>query len=359
MKNNSRDWGIDLVRIISTYGIVVIHSGGYGTPSGNLAIELPNIFRFALPFFLAASFYLISNQKKEYKLFDLIYSRWNRLIIPYLIWSLIYLVSRIIKQLISARNADLTSLFEDPFSIIFFGASAVHLYFLPLLFIGNLFEIAIRKFTTNFKFSCLLFLNSLIIYNIALQAFADFSMKQVTFYEVFYSLQVSAMQPIIKLLLIQGWFIIICLPYIFFARMIHTYPYKLIHISLYIKKYLYPLLISLFLIVIIVGRTLIPSFINEPILGCLFLILALNFPFLPEKIFLKKIVLNLSEASFGIYLIHHLIINFSELLISKIYPNFMNQVSILSLLLFSVSGFFISWLVVNIFQGKVKNRVDI
>lgn len=176
-------------------------------------------------------------------------------------------------------------------------------------------------------------------------------MKRVTFYDVFYSLQVSALQPILKLLLIQGWFIIICLPYIFFARMIHTYPYKHIFYS-HIQKYLYPLLISWFLIVIIVGRTLIPSFINEPILGCLFLILALNFSFLPENIFLKRIVLNLSEASFGIYLIHHLIINFSQLLISKIYPNFMNQVSILSLLLFSVSGFFISWVTVNIFQGK-------
>ena len=91
--------------------------------------------------------------------------------------------------------------------------------------------------------------------------------------------------------------IIICLPYIFFARMIHTYPYKHIFYS-HIQKYLYPLLISWFLIVIIFGQTLIPSFINEPILGCLFLILALNFSFLPENIFLKRIVLNLSEASF-------------------------------------------------------------
>ncbi|HYW21503.1 MAG TPA: acyltransferase [Nodularia sp. (in: cyanobacteria)] len=350
MKDSSRQWGIDLARIISTYGIVLIHSGGYAA-SDNLAIKLQAFFRFALPFFIAASFYLLFNKKKEYKLFKLISSRWNRLVIPYLVWSLIYLIVRVIKALIISNNPDLLTLFQDPFSLIFFGSSALHLYFLPLLFTGNLFAILINNYTTNFKNSFILFFISLTIYNIVLQYSTHFSMKWVKFYDVFYSLQISSLQPLSKLLLIQGWFILICLPYIFFARMIYTYPYNNpFHVK--IQKYCSPLLILLFLCIILFGRILSPVFITEPIFGCMLLIVALNFSISPSSSFMKNILLNLSEASFGIYLIHHLIVNFSQLLIYKIYPNFLDQISIFSLLVFSVSGFLISWLVVNTLNPK-------
>ena len=114
MKHESRQWGLDLTRIVATYGIVWIHSGGYAS-SDALSNQLTDFFRFALPFFLAVSFYLLANPEKEYSLSKLVFLRWNRLIIPYFIWSLIYLTSRLIKGLITGKS-DLSSLFQDPFS---------------------------------------------------------------------------------------------------------------------------------------------------------------------------------------------------------------------------------------------------
>ena len=218
MKQESRQWGLDITRIIATYGIVWIHSGGYA-PTEALPNLVTDCFRFALPFFLAVSFYLLSNPKKESSLSKIIFSRWNRLMIPYLIWSLIYVTSRLIKGLITSKS-DLINLFQDPFSFVFYGASAVHLYFLPLLFIGNIFAVSIKKITTNFKTSSILFFISLIIYNLILQFNTNFSLKWIKFYDVFYSIQTSNLQALLKFFLIYGWFVIVCLPYIFFGRMI-------------------------------------------------------------------------------------------------------------------------------------------
>ncbi len=187
MAEKPRQWGIDLARIIATYGIVLIHSGDYA-PYDNLALQLKDFFGFALPFFLAASFYLLSNPEKKSKLSNLISSRCNRLLLPYFAWSLVYISARIIKDLVTHKLVDVETLFRDPFAILFFGAAAVHLYFLPLLFTGNLFGIIISKYKTSFKTSIALFLASLAIYDFILQFSVNFSMKSVKFYEVFYSL---------------------------------------------------------------------------------------------------------------------------------------------------------------------------
>ncbi len=358
MQEKARQWSIDLARIISTYGIVVIHAGGYA-PSDNLASQAQDFFRFALPFFLAASFYLLSVSEQESKSPKLIISRCNRLIMPYLVWSLVYLASRIIKALITHKSGDIETLFQDPFALVFFGSAAVHLYFLPLLFIGNLFAIAIGRIKTNFKASLILFFTSLVIYDLILQYSSGFSLEFVKFYDVFYSLQISTdIQPIIKLFLIQAWFIIVCSPYIFFARSLRawTNEYSL-NLQVSNLKYLfYYLLFFCFLISITLGRSLIPSFFNEPIFGCLLLLSCVNFPF-SFNAFSQKILLDLSKASFGIYLIHHLIINCSELVLSKMYPSFMARISIFSLMLLSISGFLISWSIVRIFTNRDKKSI--
>lgn len=355
MKDRSRQWGIDIARVISTYGIVFIHSGGYA-PYDSLSTHTQELFNFALPFFLAVSFYLLSISEKESRLksFKLIFLRFNRLLIPYFVWSLIYLTARVVKAFITHKFVDLEYFFQEPFSILFFGSSAVHLYFLPLLFAGNLFAILISRFKTNFKTSVILFFASLAIYDLILQIYASFSMELVKFYGVFYSLQTSSLLPFLKFILVQAWFVIICLPYIFFARSILAWKNE--HLSqLKISKtyYLfYFLIVFCFLISTTLGRRFMPSLFNEPVWGCLLLLIALASPSLSLNTFFKKILLDLSKASFGIYLIHHLVINSSQLLITNIKPTLMSEISILSLICFSVLGFLISWLVVRIFTNR-------
>ncbi len=357
MEDRSRQWSIDLVRAISTYGIVLIHSGGYA-PSDNLAAQTQDFFRFALPFFLAASFYLLSFPKQEQNLSKLIFSRAKRLLLPYLIWSFVYLIARVFKAVVTHKFGDVETLLHDPFSIIFFGSSAVHLYFLPLLFTGNLFAIAIGKFETSLKSSVVLFLTSLAIYNLILQYSSNFSMGFVKFYDVFYSLQMSSIQSIIKLILLQVWFVIVCLPYIFCARSLRAWA-RQSSLEIQESKSSYSsffLLLFCFSITITLCRILIPSFFNEPIFGCLLLIVCMNFPFTFND-FSKKILLDLSKASFGIYLFHHLIINFVELILSKFYPQFMSRVSILTVIFISVPGFLISWSIVRIFTNRTKQII--
>jgi fucose 4-O-acetylase-like acetyltransferase len=149
MEEKPRQWGIDLARMISTYGIVLIHSGDYA-PYDRLALQIKDLFGFSLPFFLAASFYLLANPQKKSKLSNSISSRCNRLLIPYFAWSFVYIAARVIKDLVTHKVVDLGTLFRDPFAILFFGAAAVHLYFLPLLFTGNLFGIIISKYKLGY-----------------------------------------------------------------------------------------------------------------------------------------------------------------------------------------------------------------
>jgi fucose 4-O-acetylase-like acetyltransferase len=360
MEDRSRQWGIDLARVISTYGVVFVHSGGYA-PSDNLANQTQALFEFAVPFFLAASFYLLSSSKKESNFRKLMLSRTKRLIIPYLAWSIIYIIARVIKAFINHKFGDVETLFSDPFSILFCGSAAAQLYFLPLLFTGNLIAAAIDKldkFEMNFKTSLLLFVLSLAVYDVILQSTSGFSMDFIRLYNVFYSLQISNFQPIFKFVLIQSWFIIICLPYIFCARSLRAWT-RQSTVETQEPKSSYSsffLLFFSFLIALIFGRMLIPSFFNEPIFGCLLLIACIKFPF-SLSIFSKKILLDLSKASFGIYLIHHLILNFSELVLSKVYPQFMSKISISSLIFISVPGFLISWSIVRIFTNRTKKSI--
>ncbi|PSB59026.1 acyltransferase family protein [Chamaesiphon polymorphus] len=353
MENRSRQWGLDLARVIATYGIVLIHSGDYA-PYSDLAQKAQEFFRFSLPFFLAASFYLLVNPEKKVTLSKAISTRFSRLLLPYVVWTLVYLSARIIKESMASKSLAFGNLFQDPVAVIFYGSAAVHLYFLPLLFTGNLFAIAIDRFKTNLKTSILLFLASLAIYNLALQYSVNFSMAFVRLHVVFYSLQISNLQPLLKFLVMQGWFIIICLPYIFFARSIHAWMARYPQRSP-ISNRNYVLLLLAFVMVITVGRSIFPFVLNEPIYGCLLLVLAINFPSTWVSEFWQKLLLDLSQASFGIYLLHHLIVNFSETLTFKKFPEFGAQITIVSQLVFSISGFLISWAIVRIFTSRKIN----
>jgi surface polysaccharide O-acyltransferase-like enzyme len=350
MKDKSRHLGIDLARVISTYGIVFIHSGDYA-PYDILAVQVKELFRFALPFFIAVSFYLLSKPGKSKKISELIFSRCNRLLFPYFCWSLIYIVAKIIKDLITYKFVSLNGLSLDVFAVLFCGSAGVHLYFLPLLFIGNLAGILVVNLKINLKLSIAMYFLSILLYDLVLQFHSGFNMGFVRFYDVFYSLQISNISYVFKFILLQAWFIIVCLPYMFFAKFIYICQDKSLLVLQSKRQYI--LIAIIFTTVVTIGRSFLPAFLNEPIFGCLFLVLAIKFPFdLSSNFFVEKILLELSQSSFGIYLIHPLIINSFETLILKISPGFMSQVSVFSQIFFSMFGFLTSWLIVRVFINR-------
>ncbi len=62
----------------------------------------------------------------------------------------------------------------------------------------------------------------------------------------------------------------------------------------------------------------------------------------------SKFVASLGACSFGIYLIHPIPMNLVKGLIVRVFPTLSQQVSIASMLTFSVSSFLLSWLIVSL-----------
>ena len=137
MEKKLRLTGIDLLRGIATYAVVILHSdeGIVVEPPGWAAVV--QFSGFAVPFFLATSFYLatdrlyVSDRPSNLKL------RLTRLLIPYGFWSIIYILQKIVKYALKNDFDKLLELFQDPIALIFFGGAAFHLYFLPLLLAGT------------------------------------------------------------------------------------------------------------------------------------------------------------------------------------------------------------------------------
>ncbi|HEY9603277.1 MAG TPA: acyltransferase family protein [Allocoleopsis sp.] len=136
---NHRLTRLDLCRGIAIYAVVVQNSGDETWAEvGYWAAALRSFCSFAVPFFLATSFYLMVRKlyinKTKYSLI----SRMQRLLIPYIFWSALYLFLKSARFLLLNESDDLRKLFLDPISLIFIGGSSVQLYFLPLLLAGTL-----------------------------------------------------------------------------------------------------------------------------------------------------------------------------------------------------------------------------
>ena len=140
--SKNRLHGIDLCRGIAAYAVILVHSGdpSWSIPVDSSAVHFSSFFHFSVPFFLATSSFLSTQRINDTypgltKKFWL--SKLSRIGLPYLIWSLIYLILRVGFYSLESE-ASLNNFLSEPSNIIFFGASSYHLYFLPLLMIGFL-----------------------------------------------------------------------------------------------------------------------------------------------------------------------------------------------------------------------------
>jgi surface polysaccharide O-acyltransferase-like enzyme len=125
----------------AAFAVIVVHvglvCGGQVTAA---AAYVQSLARFAVPFFLAVSFYfaalsLLPGRRQEAPL-TWLKRRAQRLLIPYAVWSVIYILLQAANLRALHREEGIRHLFEDPIAKICFGGSGVALYFLPLLFAG-------------------------------------------------------------------------------------------------------------------------------------------------------------------------------------------------------------------------------
>lgn len=342
MDKKQRLTGIDLLRGLAIYAVVILHSdeGILFEPIGWAAIL--QFSSFAVPFFLATSFYLIFNKISISGSQFTWKSRLTRLLIPYGIWSLVYIIQKSIKYLVKHENDKLVHLFQDPVSMIFFGGAAFHLYFLPLLLSGTLLiKFAYSLFQKRFMLQNLMifFLISTIVYEVLLLSGNSFQIGSSIAFQKFLESAPIKQNLIIRIFLDELALLIRCLPYIFMAMILNNKS-----ISKKISQFNTSSTIVLFLIFVTVnfyGNLFIPEALYEVGRGYTTLLFAIS---LSTNLKENHIIANLGSCSFGIYLIHLLVVEVFQSIEKRIYDMTDIQVSVFSLLTFSIVSFIISWM---------------
>ena len=348
--------GIDLCRGIAAYAVVLVHSGDetWGLPISDAAIQFRLMFYFAVPFFLIAAFYFLTRKptidisSKFWK------SRIQRIVIPYAIWSVIYLIIRSLFFLVSDKQDRLVELFQDPIALFLFGGASYQLYFLPLLLAGTSL-LLVAKYLNEQKAGLVqlvaLALGSIVVNEIIHITGNSFRLGDgIAFASVLEKIPDGIEHAIARIIFVELAWMIKCLPYVFTALALHRFLARL-RLSERRAKILSIIFLVLFLLTTTAGKVLLPHSLQE-ILVASFLLLAGIFA--SGSLRDSSVVESVGACSFGIYLIHPIPMNFVKMAIVKIFPALSQQVSVTSMLIFSISSFILSWLIVSIVNRKSR-----
>lgn len=354
MAHKQRLTGVDLLRVISIFAVIILHSDeGISTvPKGwGQILEFSS---FAVPFFLATSFYLSFNKIHATRGTYPLKERLVRLLIPYCSWTTVYIAYKLFKCLLQNELGSCNELFHDPVALIFFGGAAFQLYFLPLLASGTILIkpifLGINKSASLF-FALLLLIVSLMLYQLLLLSGNSFQIASGTAFQALLNYPIFLSfkdNPIIRIILTELALIIRCLPYIFTA-VILNYPEArgLLHKKSNIGSTV--LWIVLFLLINIFGKNFILVALYELTQGYCALLLGIV---LSDHLPPSKIINSLSICSFGIYLIHLLFIESLQILEFRVYPTELFRVSTPNLLIFSLLSLVLSWIATDILRRR-------
>jgi peptidoglycan/LPS O-acetylase OafA/YrhL len=350
--------GVDLCRGFSAYAVVLAHSGDetWKLPLLPGAIEFRLWFYFAVPFFLATSFYfMVAKMKVGFSIVHFWRSRVERILIPYCGWSVFYLITKLMLFQVTGQSLKRAELLQDPLALIFFGNVSHHLYFLPLLFTGSSLLIVAWGFSLDkialWKLAVLVVM-SLLLYTVLSETGNNFELHpSMAFKPILALMNLSkGWFAIARLLFVQLAWLIRCLPYLFIAIFLHRWlqkdQSKILH-----NPWVLGLISSLFVIVNSVGKMVIPDAIHEVLIAYLLLLLGIS---LSGYIRDSKILTNLGLCTFGIYLLHPFMMNVLDPILRRIAPFTATQVSIASMLCFSILTFFTTWVAVS---RLMQNRI--
>ncbi|MEL6500838.1 MAG: acyltransferase family protein [Cyanobacteria bacterium J06623_1] len=163
--------GIDLFRGVAIFAVILLHSDEGVTVTSGSWRYLLNFAKFAVPFFLATSFWLAIGKLLQSPRYPL-QQRILKLIRSYLLWTGVYLLYRVGKYLLLADAEQLQRLQANLWGIIFTGDAFFHLYFMPLLILGIiLLSLLPREQLCSLKLeqAVTLSLSSIILYQLLIQ----------------------------------------------------------------------------------------------------------------------------------------------------------------------------------------------
>lgn len=355
MKNQRRLLGIDLCRGLAAFAVILVHSGdsSWGIPISNLAIQFRHSFYFAVPFFLATSLYFTIQKDLSNFSWYFWQKRLKRIVVPYLVWSVFYLISKSFVFWFSNDHSQISKLFLDPLSIIFFGGASYHLYFLPLLLSGTLWLYLARdinKISILSLILCLIF--SIIIYQALYFTDNSFEMNSYIAFSNIINLIPSGnwFYPIWRITLVYLAWSLRCLPYFLVAILINRLLKNYQNKWLYSKRVILSMLL-LFCFMNTIGRTFLPVIVSNLVIAYSLLILGLS-----SSNYLKNnaLIRNVGLCSFGIYLIHPFVKSAVEIILIQFLPQLTNKVSITSISVYSISTFLLSWIFIFILS---KNKL--
>jgi peptidoglycan/LPS O-acetylase OafA/YrhL len=351
-KNRQRLFGIDLLRGIAAYAVVFVHSGeeSLGLPISQAAISLRLLCYFAVPFFLATSFYFLTARSEIDVSRQFWRSRIERILIPYAIWTVIYLIFRSIFLFQSHKIDLLRELLGDPLSIFFFGGASYHLYFLPLLFTGTLL-ITIAKYLQNIHskrifIGCLAIL-SLIAYEWLMKSGNAFQLYPNTaFQNLIKTAGLNTTNlPLLRFLLVQIAWSIVCLPYLFIGTLLVPIFDRVAKSNGYYRLITIVLCAIGFLLFSDPASIGIPAILNDVGRAYTLLLFAIAISSYLTKGWIFQ---NVATCSFGIYLIHPFAMLIVKRTFAKILPILSSEVSIVSMLAISIGSFVISWIAIAV-----------
>lgn len=135
----TRNHALDIAKILAAFGVVTLHVK-YSTPAGAFFNEVA--WPTCVPFFYVASLVFFFKRLPIDAPSVVLSKQLRRVVIPYLVWTLIYIALLQSKAWVVHKPRPL-----DPVGNILYGESSVHLYFLPTLLCYQLIAWAVFQFT--------------------------------------------------------------------------------------------------------------------------------------------------------------------------------------------------------------------
>lgn len=346
----SRLLGIELCRGLATYAVILVHSGDetWGIPVDPNAVTFRLLFYFAVPYFLATAFCFMTANPEIGKSPKFWRSRVDRIVIPYACWTVIFLISRVIVFTLSHKPDRLQQLLQDPLSIVFLGGASYHLYFLPLLLAGTSL-VLLMPLLTKLKVGKygLLFLSvvSIFLYHLLEVSGNSFQLgTNVAFQSLLSSWQITPEQyPLLRLVLVEVAWVIKCLPYFFIALTLNQFLQNAKSLNSAFTSVLW---LFTFLLSNTLGKLFLPGALQEVLLAYTLLLFSISLSNYFQDNRIANLAASVGVCSFGIYLIHPLLMNIVKPLVGRIMPGIITSISIHSMLLLSIPCFLISWLIV-------------
>lgn len=352
MSKSAKLTGIELCRGIAAFAVILVHSGdeSWGISIADSAVQFRQLFYFAVPFFIASYFYFATKKAPQAIAQNLWQRKIRRIIIPYWLWSTLFLFSKSFTFVLTNNIARLKELWSEPVNIIFFGAASYHLYFLPLLISGTVLlysaKYLLKQSMTTLILLCFV---SIVFYQWLITSGNDFVLGEyVAFPPILDLARPSLIHSVVRVISINFAWIINCLPYFFMALLLNQ-VWRIEN-----RQWLYHQTTRLLLLFCLVLMNIVKTdFVFAGILKVAIAYCLLLFGISISRRLNSKIIIDLGYCSFGIYFIHPYVKSIIGFIFRISNFEFFQSISIFSMLLYAIPTFVLSWLIVHILK---KNK---